>query len=118
MRPPKYTHGFVDRHGKPRFYLRRPGHKQVPLPGLPWSPEFMTAYAQALDDQPPLPIGAKRIAAGSVGDAVIRYFTSNAFTILAPSTRAKRRRVLERFTERHGEKRLATMRPEHVAQML
>jgi len=30
-RPPKYVHGFIDRHGKPRFYFRRPGFKQLPL---------------------------------------------------------------------------------------
>ena len=34
---PRYTHGYVDQHGKPRFYLRRPGHKKIALPGLPWS---------------------------------------------------------------------------------
>src|SRR5262249_32329448 len=48
-RTPKSTHGFIDRHGKPRFYLRRPGHKKVPLPGLPWSEPFMRAYQAALD---------------------------------------------------------------------
>ena len=26
-RPPKYVQAFLDRHGKPRYYLRRPGHK-------------------------------------------------------------------------------------------
>jgi integrase len=51
-RPPKYVQGFIDRHGKPRFYFRRPGFKSVPLPGLPWSPEFMAAYAEALAGQP------------------------------------------------------------------
>jgi hypothetical protein len=24
------------------------GYKRVPLPGLPWSPEFMTAYEAAM----------------------------------------------------------------------
>jgi hypothetical protein len=51
-RLPKYVHGFIDRHGKPRFYFRRSGFKKVPLPGLPWAPEFMTAYEQALAGQP------------------------------------------------------------------
>jgi hypothetical protein len=35
MKKPRYTHGFVDRHGRSRYYFRRPGFKQVPLPGLP-----------------------------------------------------------------------------------
>jgi hypothetical protein len=46
--PPKYVHGFIDRHGRPRFYFRRAGFKKVPLPGLPWSPDFMAAYEQAV----------------------------------------------------------------------
>jgi hypothetical protein len=47
-RPPKYVHGFIDRHGRPRFYFRRAGFKKIPLPGLPWSPAFMEAYEIAL----------------------------------------------------------------------
>ena len=31
-RPPKFVHGFIDRHGKARFYFRRPGYKRAPLP--------------------------------------------------------------------------------------
>jgi hypothetical protein len=26
-RAPKFVHGFIDRHGKARFYFRRPGFK-------------------------------------------------------------------------------------------
>ncbi len=48
MKLPKYTHGYVNRHGKPCFYLRRSGRKKVRLPGLPWSPEFMAAREAAL----------------------------------------------------------------------
>jgi hypothetical protein len=50
-RPPKYVHGFIDRHGKPRVYFRRAGFKKVPLPGLPWSSQFMEAYEQAVAGQ-------------------------------------------------------------------
>jgi hypothetical protein len=51
-RPPKYVQGFIDRHGKARFYFRRAGFEAVRLPGLPWSPEFMAAYEAALTGQP------------------------------------------------------------------
>jgi hypothetical protein len=51
MKLPRYVHGFVDRHGKPRFYFRRPGFESVPLPRLPYSPEFMRAYEAALAGQ-------------------------------------------------------------------
>jgi hypothetical protein len=54
-----YIHEFIDRHGKVRRYVRRPGRKRVPLPGLPGSEEFMAAYQLALDcDLPRAEIGA------------------------------------------------------------
>ena len=62
-RPPNFVQGFIDRHGKPRFYFRRPGFKSVPLPGLPWSPEFMAVYVTAMAGQP-APIGAATVKSG------------------------------------------------------
>ena len=47
-RLPKFVHGYLDRHGRPRHYLRRPGRVQCSLLGLPWSEEFMTAYTAAM----------------------------------------------------------------------
>jgi hypothetical protein len=58
-RPPKFVHDYIDRHGKPRFYLRRAGFKKIPLPGLPWSPEFMEGYERALAVQPVQPGSAR-----------------------------------------------------------
>ena len=75
-RPPKYVQGFVDRHGKPRYYLRRSGHKSVPLPGLPWTPAFMAAYQAAMEDAPCVEIGASRTKPGTVAAAVVSYFNS------------------------------------------
>jgi hypothetical protein len=62
-RPPKYVQGFIDRHGKARFYFRRAGFKTVALPGLPWSPEFMAAYEVALGGQS-APIASERVTIG------------------------------------------------------
>ena len=69
-RLPKFVHGFIDRHGKPRFYFRRAGHKKLPLPGLPWSPEFMAAYQEAIEGAPRIQIGANRSKTGTVAAAV------------------------------------------------
>jgi hypothetical protein len=75
---PKYTHGFIDHDGKPRFYLRVPGRKSVPLPGLPWSPEFMAARERALKDgwSAPIEIGAARTRPGTVNAALVSYYQS------------------------------------------
>src|SRR3954449_5540141 len=74
-RPPKYVQGFIDRHGKPRFYFRRAGFKPAPLPGLPWSPGFMAAY-EAASEVGPREIGASRTKVGAVNDAIVRYFAA------------------------------------------
>jgi hypothetical protein len=44
----EFVHEYRDRHGKLRRYFRRKGAKRIPLPGLPGSEEFMTAYQAAL----------------------------------------------------------------------
>jgi hypothetical protein len=103
---PKYTHGYIDQHDKPRFYLRRPGHKKIPLPGLPWSPEFMEAREAALrGDWGTAEIGAKRTIAGTVNAALVSYYQASAFKDgLAQSSQNMRRNILERFREEHGDK--------------
>src|ERR1700747_1308391 len=105
--PPKYVHAFIDRHRKPRFYFRRAGFKQVPLPGLPWSPEFMEEYQAALDESPRLEGGASRTVAGTENAVVIGSFGSAAFQNLAPASRRHYRGIIERFRCEHGDKRIA-----------
>lgn len=45
---PRYEHKYTDQHGRVRYYFRRHGLAKVPLPGLPWAPEFMAVYNTAL----------------------------------------------------------------------
>jgi hypothetical protein len=118
-RLPKFVHGFIDRHGKPRFYFRRAGHKKLPLPGLPWSPEFMAAYQESIEGAPRVQIGANRSKTGTVAAAVAGYIGSASFVMgLADSTRRTRRRILERFREQHGDKGIATLGKVHVERMV
>lgn len=110
-RNPKYVHGFIDRHGRARFYLRKPGRKRVPLPGLPWSPDFMTAYQAALDAEWHAPqVGANRTKPGTVNAAIVSYYNFNAeFKAFKSSTQKMRRAILERFRNEHGDRPIATM---------
>jgi integrase len=117
-RPPKFVQGFIDRHGKARWYFRRPGFKRTSLPGLPWSPEFMAAYEAAIEGAPRIEIGAKYIKPGTVAAAVMSYFNSWPFRNLAAETRRTRRNILERFREQHGDKRIALLQSEHVKNMV
>jgi integrase len=115
---PPHVNGFIDRYGRARYYVRRPGHKNVRLPGLPWSPEFMAAYAETVEGQQPIEIGAKRNPVGSVAATVGLYLGSTAFANLAAETQRTRRNILERFREEHGDKRIAVIERKHVQAMV
>jgi hypothetical protein len=118
---PPYTHGFIDRHGTPRFYIRLPGaeRKRVPLPGLPWSPEFMAARDQALATTQSPPIGSAATVAGTVNAAIIGYYESRAWNEdLAQGSRDMRRPILEKFREEHGDKRFTLIHATAIKNIL
>ena len=111
MRKPTlaYVKTYRDRHGKLRRYFRRPGFKEVPLPGLPGSAEFMEVYQAALEGtELPIQIGASRTVAGSVNALVAAYLdcspsSTSPFKSCAPETQRTRRNILENFREAHGD---------------
>jgi hypothetical protein len=112
----EFVHRYRDRHGKLRHYFRRRGFKKLVLPGLPGSAEFMAAYEQALAGLPK-EIGADRTRPGTVNAAIVGYYTCLAFREFSPSTQAKRRAILERFRNEHGDKRIALL-PQHVLERM
>jgi len=116
-RPPQYVNGFIDRYGKARWYFRRAGFKRVPLPGLPWSPEFMAAYEQALAGQP-LQIGGARTNPGTVRALAVSYFHSSDFRSLKLSSQAIYRGVIDRFCIQYGDNRVAGLKREHVVKLM
>lgn len=123
-RAPKYVHGFVDRHGKPRWYFRRPGFPKVALPGLPWSPEFMAAYAEAMAGQR-LPIGGDRTIPGTLRALAVMYYGGPRFRALKPITQGVYRNAIDRFCREvdregktHGDKPAKGLRREHVVKLM
>jgi integrase len=117
----KHVHSWIDdRHGKARarYYFRRRGSKQMPLPGLPGSPQFEEAYAAALAGAPtPAPIG-RRVRMGSIDALIIAYFNSPSFLALAPATQSTYRGILEAFAHEHGAKPYGMLTSEHLEAML
>jgi hypothetical protein len=96
----KPTLPFIHRNGG-YDYFRRPGYPRVRLPGLPFSPEYMAAYQEAMANVPV--IGASRSRVGSVAAAVAAYLVSPEFTTgLSPGTQQMRRAILNRFRDRSG----------------
>jgi integrase len=119
----KYVNGFANRERKDvrmRYYFRRRGEKAIPLSGLPGSEEFMAAYAMALAATPDQPeIGASKTLPGSINALVVDYYRSAEWQNgLAEDTRKTRRRIIERFRAKHGDKRVALLRREHIEKML
>ena len=123
-RLPKYVHGFIDRHGKPRFYFRRSGFNKVPLPGLPWAPEFMTAYEQALAGQP-VRVSSVRVKPGSMRALAMSYFQSPDFHSMQSRTQRIYRNIIERLCEQKdkldnpiGNNPAALIAREHVIRLM
>jgi integrase len=109
----KYVQSYRGYH-----YFRRRGSPYVQLPGVVGSAEFMEAYQQALAAAP-VAIGAsKRSSPGSVSAAIAEFYGSQAFRSLTGGTPAKRRAILERFREQHGDKRLGSLPKEFVVALL
>src|SRR5262249_23012803 len=123
----KYLHSWIDdRHhkAKARYFFRRRGFRQVPLPGLPGSLEFERAYAAALANAQPTPkaelieIGVNRIRAGSIDALALAYFASPKFLTLQPSTRSTYRGILEAFTKEFGGDPVARLERKHIEAIL
>jgi integrase len=124
-RPPKYVQGFIDRHGRPRFYFRRPGFQRVPLPGMPWSPEFMAAYQKTMDVKPVPRIGSDRVQPRSIRALAIAYYDSATFRALKPITQGVYRNIIERFCrdtdkdgQPYGDKSAVTIKTSHIEKLM
>jgi len=114
---PKYCQGMFDRHGKARWYFRRPGYPRRALPGLPWSPEFMAEYSAAMEGRK-TEIGQDKVVSGSVAALIASYYATAEFTLLADSTKRAVRNILERFRTEHGHKRVEHLEKRHIQQLM
>ncbi|MDI6026102.1 tyrosine-type recombinase/integrase [Corticibacterium sp. UT-5YL-CI-8] len=116
-KPPKYCQGFEDRHGTIRWYYRRKGFPLSPLPGLPWTPEFMAAYEKAAEGEK-IEIGKAKSAPGSVSTLIASFYKTSGFVSLSDSTKTTYRGILERFREEHGTKRVSHLQAQHVRKII
>lgn len=117
QRKPKFVNEYLDRHGKPRVYLRRPGKAQLALPAPLYTPEFWTAYRAAMSTDEPTP-EVRRVKAGSIAAAVGGYYGSTEFKVLAETTKSAYRGVLNRFVEKHGDGPIAGLQPKHINKLI
>lgn len=115
----RYVDRFVDRHGHPRHYFRRPGGPRIPLPGLPGSDEFISAYRAALNGEQTAPHKrGTRAGQGTFNRLALDYFASPDFLRLGPRTQYTHRLVIERFLRDHGHRLVREMRREDVKKIM
>ena len=129
---PKHVYPIRDRYGNERYYFRRRHHKNVPMPGLPWSAEMMAAHAAVLANAEPIKIGESGAIPGSIHAAIGEYLSSSAFvtnrrngTRKAEATTHKMRWILDRFRnrvgpngKRFGDRPLIDLQQKHVQAIL
>ncbi len=115
-RLPKYVSEFTDVRGKQRVIFRRKGQKTHYFKASPWTPEFMREYQACLDGSaaPIIEVGETRSKPGTFSALIATYYKSPEFTGLRPSTKTTYRGILERFREKHGEKRVAKIERKHI----
>jgi integrase len=119
----KYVNAFSNKsrnNKRPRFYFRKRGMKNIPLPGVPGSEEFMQAYTMAfaaLPDAKP-EIGEKRTAPGTLDALVVSYYRSTDWASFAEDTKDTRRRIIEKFRAQHGNKRVRLLAEAHLVAIM
>ena len=111
-----YIQRFEDRHGKVRYYTRRPGFTRTPLPGVPSSQEFMAAYHAAMATKKS--VGSEKIKGGSISALIVAYYQSSEWKVLHPSTRQSSRLILDRFRETYGEGPTHSFKSAHLRRIL
>lgn len=104
--PLSFIHEYRDRHGKLRRYVRRPGQKRVPLPGVPGSAQFNEAYQAALAGLPHKP---KQMSQGSLAALAAQFFLSVEFSNLKPASQTAYRTALAPILHRHGHRLVCDM---------
>ncbi|MGU3286509.1 tyrosine-type recombinase/integrase [Methylobacterium mesophilicum] len=116
----RYVDHFTDRHGTMRFYFRRGGGRRTPLPGLPGSEPFMTAYAAALETGEPKAEATKRGEPGTFDRLIADYFESTGFLTLKAPTKRAYRLAIERLAklENIGHRPVATMQRPMVERIM
>jgi integrase len=113
---PRHVNGMTVK-GRRYYYFRRGQEaKPIRLPDF-GTPEFEIAYQRALHGDA-AELGAARTLPGTLNEAVVSYYKSLAFRELAESSQLMRRSYLERFREKYGDDRLATMPSAFVVQMM
>lgn len=112
----KYVKAYEDRHGRMRYYYRRPGFPSISLPGKPGSKEFAEAYEAAHANRPQA--GKSEIIPGTFNALIADYYETTKYGDLAEITKRTYRNVLERFRQDFGDMPVKLLTPERLDELL
>ncbi len=114
----KHLDSDKDRHGNPRLYYRNRNlnGRRIRLRGPEGSPEFWEDYiAAAKSEDTQTPSDKTAISKkDTFRTLVVEYYKSARYKQLADSTKRVRRGILDRFCEKHGDKRYTKLQPKHL----
>ena len=115
---PKHCSWNLDQHGGRRVRFRKGGFATY-LTGIPWSEDFMSQYAAALDGvkAEANQVGADRTKPGSFDALCVTYYRSPDFLSLKPSTQVTRRNIIEKFRRARRQAAEGT-RPRHINEII
>ena len=109
----RYVKSYIDRHGKVRHDVRRPGPQTGPVARSAGSDEYGEPMARR-SRLSTHPRSATRTLAGTVTAITVGYLGSATFYNLAPASQPQYRRILEGLRHEFGNRRLATLERGHV----
>lgn len=93
-----HLHVYNDRHGKTRAYYKPQGGKGIALPLPVGSPEFLLAYAKAVEGEKLERAKAKMPTVKDTFRDLLRLYLGSAlYSKLSPSSKRNYRVILEKF---------------------
>lgn len=99
---------FKDRHGKMRYYFRKPGGRRVSLPDID-DIDFRSAYEAAAEGYDAPAREAAKGAPGTLDRLLFDYYASSDFRAQKPSSQKVTKGILDAIAKEHGAKRAATL---------
>jgi len=114
-----HLHVYKDRHGKPRAYYKPPGGKGIALLLPVGSPEFLLAYAKAVEGEKLERAKAKTPTVKDTFRDLLRLYLGSAlYSKLSPSSKRNYRAILEKFCEKYGNLPVSQFSRKHASAIL
>jgi len=105
----KYLVRDTSRHGKVRWYVRKPGQRKIRIDAEPHTEEFTRLYLEAFHAEPEEPKRSPLVRPYSLGWLINQYFASADFARLAKATQTQQRSILKRLASENGDRDARTL---------